>query len=82
MMKNKKNFVSSCLRAFVLKMRTKVRFVAPIRIIIEREYLTRVKKKSFIVMTILAPLLIVAAYSLIIYLMVSDATASKKNITV
>ncbi|MCL2042404.1 MAG: ABC transporter permease [Bacteroidales bacterium] len=54
----------------------------PIRIIIEREYLTRVKKKSFIVMTILAPLLIVAAYSLIIYLMVSDATASKKNITV
>jgi ABC-2 type transport system permease protein len=54
----------------------------PIRIIIEREYLTRVKKKSFIVMTILAPILIVAAYSLIIYLMVSDATSSKKNITV
>jgi ABC-2 type transport system permease protein len=54
----------------------------PIRIIIEREYLTRVKKKSFIVMTILAPILIVAAYSLIIYLMVSDATTSKKNITV
>ena len=54
----------------------------PIRIIIEREYLTRVKKKSFIVMTILAPLLIVAAYSLIIYLMISDATASKKHITI
>ena len=54
----------------------------PIKIIIAREYLTRVKKKSFIVMTILAPLLIVAAYSLIIYLMVSDATSSKKNITV
>ena len=54
----------------------------PIRIIIEREYLTRVRKKSFIVMTILAPILIVAAYSLVIYLMVSDATASKKNITI
>ena len=54
----------------------------PIRIIIEREYLTRVKKKSFIVMTILAPILIVAAYGLILYLMIGDATASKKNITV
>jgi ABC-2 type transport system permease protein len=39
----------------------------PIGTIIEREYLTRVKKKSFIVMTILAPIIIVVAYGLIIH---------------
>jgi ABC-2 type transport system permease protein len=54
----------------------------PIKIIIAREYLTRVRKKSFIVMTILAPVLIVAAYSLIIYLVVSDTATSKKDIMV
>ncbi|MDR0364446.1 MAG: ABC transporter permease [Bacteroidales bacterium] len=54
----------------------------PIRIIIEREYLTRVKKKSFIVMTLLAPILLVVGYGLIIYLMISDATASKKNVMI
>lgn len=54
----------------------------PIRIIIEREYLTRVRKKSFIVMTFLTPILFVVAYGLIIYLMLSDATASKKNIMI
>jgi ABC-2 type transport system permease protein len=38
-----------------------------ILLIIQREYLTRVKKKSFIVMTILGPLLMVAFYGIIVY---------------
>lgn len=38
-----------------------------ILLIIQREYLTRVKKKSFIVMTILGPLLIAAMYGIIIW---------------
>jgi ABC-2 type transport system permease protein len=37
-------------------------------IIIQREYLTRVKKKSFIVMTILGPILLASVYVLPIYL--------------
>ncbi len=38
-----------------------------ILLVIRREYLTRVRKKSFLIMTILAPLLIVLFYGLIIY---------------
>lgn len=54
----------------------------PVKIIIGREYWTRVRKKSFIVMTLLAPILMVAGYGLMVYLMVSDATASKKNVMI
>lgn len=38
-----------------------------ILLVIRREYLTRVRKKSFLIMTILAPLLIVLFYGLIFY---------------
>ena len=37
-------------------------------LIIKREYLTKVKKKSFIIMTILTPLIIVALSSFVGYL--------------
>lgn len=43
-------------------------------LIIKREYLSRVKKKSFIVMTILGPILIAGFISLAIYLGLSDDT--------
>lgn len=39
-----------------------------LKLIIKREFLAKVKNKSFIVMTILSPLLIVALFSLIIFL--------------
>lgn len=42
------------------------------QLIIKREYLTRVRKKSFIVMTFLGPLIIVGLLSLGIYLGMSD----------
>ena len=42
-----------------------------ILLIIQREYLTRVKKKSFIIMTILAPLLMMTMYGVIIWAAVS-----------
>ena len=38
-----------------------------ILLIIKREYLSRVKKKSFIIMTFLTPLIIAGFYGLIIY---------------
>ncbi|WP_395627165.1 ABC transporter permease [Daejeonella sp.] len=37
-------------------------------LIIQREYLSRVKKKAFLIMTFLVPLLIIAMYALIIFL--------------
>lgn len=43
-------------------------------LIIRREYLSRVKKKSFIIMTILGPILIAGFISLAIYLGLSDDT--------
>ena len=43
-----------------------------INLIIKREYLTRVRKKSFIVMTFLGPVLIVGLLSLGVYLGMSD----------
>lgn len=43
-----------------------------IKLIIAREYLTRVKKKSFIIMTILGPLLMALFYGGLVYIMVSD----------
>ncbi len=43
-----------------------------IGLIIAREYLTRVKKKSFIIMTVLGPLLMGLFYGGMIYLMISN----------
>lgn len=52
-------------------------------LITKREYLTRVRKKSFLVMTILAPLLIVLFYGLIFYFAINkDLGASHKEIFV
>jgi ABC-2 type transport system permease protein len=47
--------------------------MSKIGLIIKREYLTRVKKKSFIIMTILGPLLIGGIYGFGIYMIVSGA---------
>ena len=54
-----------------------------IALIIQREYLSRVKKKSFIVMTFLGPVLIAAMYAFAIFLAVnSDNLSDKKKIVV
>jgi ABC-2 type transport system permease protein len=49
-------------------------------LIIQREYLTRVKKKSFIIMTILAPLLMMVMYGIIIWAAISGT--EQKSIVV
>lgn len=51
-----------------------------ILLIIQREFLTRVRKKSFIVMTILGPLLIAAMYGIIIWSAISSI--DQKNVDV
>ena len=51
-----------------------------IGLIIAREYMTRVKKKSFIIMTFLAPLLFVGIFALIFWL--SDQGGESKSIEV
>jgi len=43
-----------------------------IGLIIKREFLTRVKKKSFIILTILGPLLIAGFFSTAVYLGTKD----------
>ena len=48
-----------------------------IRMIIQREYLTRVKKKSFLLITILAPVVIIAFYAAIIAIAMSGGTESE-----
>ncbi len=53
-----------------------------ILLIIQREYLSRVKKKSFIVMTLLTPLLIAGFYGLIIYFSIKGATSGFDKIAV
>lgn len=54
-----------------------------ILLVIKREYLTRVRKKSFIIMTIAAPLLISAFYGIIIYFAINkDIGESEKRIYV
>jgi ABC-2 type transport system permease protein len=54
-----------------------------ILLIIRREYLTRVRKKSFIVMTILAPLLVILFYGVIFYFTLNkDIGSSLKTIFV
>lgn len=53
-----------------------------IRLIIEREYMTRVKKKSFIIMTFLTPLLLVAMIAVPLLLsMVKDNNIKKIAVT-
>ena len=49
-----------------------------ISVIIRREYLTRVRKKSFIIMTILAPLLMAAIIIIPTTLMMSQSGEHKK----
>ncbi|MFI5221850.1 MAG: ABC transporter permease [Bacteroidia bacterium] len=50
-------------------------------LLIAREYVARVRKRSFIVMTILAPLLFVLFYGIIIYFAINrDLSESKKRI--
>jgi ABC-2 type transport system permease protein len=52
-------------------------------LIIKREYISRVRKKSFIVMTVLAPLLVVFFYGLIFYFAINkDIGESQKKIYV
>lgn len=51
-----------------------------ILLIIQREYLTRVKKKSFIVMTILGPVLIAAMYGIVIWSAMSSI--SQKSVQI
>ena len=41
-------------------------------IILKQEYLKRVKKKSFIILTLLVPLLFIAMFALIIFLSVNS----------
>ncbi len=50
-------------------------------IIIQREYLSRVKKRSFLILTFLTPLLIAGIYAFMIWLMLRDDT-EKRNIAV
>jgi len=50
-----------------------------ILLIIEREYLSRVKKKSFIVMTFLVPLLFIGMYAVIGYMMYNKDELSDKQ---
>ncbi|MCA1762615.1 MAG: ABC transporter permease [Cryomorphaceae bacterium] len=47
------------------------------KLIIQREYLSRVKKKSFIVMTILGPILIAGLFALGVFLGMSDSSVYK-----
>ena len=50
-----------------------------ILLIIQREYVTRVKKKSFIVMTILGPLLMGLMYAGVIWAAVSSVNQKKSR---
>lgn len=53
-----------------------------ILLIIQREYLSRVKKKSFIIMTFLTPLIIAGFYGLIIYFSIEGVSGSFDKIAV
>ena len=53
-----------------------------ILLIIQREYLSRVKKKSFIIMTLLTPLIIALFYGIIIYFSIKGATGTFTKIAV
>jgi ABC-2 type transport system permease protein len=47
-------------------------------LIIQREYLTRVKKRSFLLMTILVPIIIIGFYAGIIAISISGSSSSQK----
>ena len=53
-----------------------------ILLIIQREYLSRVKKKSFILMTLLTPLIIAGFYGMMIYFTVKGTAGTKEKIAV
>ena len=53
-----------------------------ILLIIQREYLSRVKKKSFILMTLLTPILIAGFYGMIIYFSIQGAKGTFNKIAV
>lgn len=53
-----------------------------ILLIIQREYLSRVKKKSFILMTLLTPIIIAAFYGIMIYFSVQGAKSTFQKIAV
>lgn len=53
-----------------------------ILLIIQREYLSRVKKKSFIIMTLITPLIIAAFYGLIIYFSFQGVSSSFNKVAV
>ncbi|WP_316803776.1 ABC transporter permease [Pedobacter nototheniae] len=53
-----------------------------ILLIIKREYLSRVKKKSFIIMTFLTPLIIAGFYGLIIYFSIKGVSDKSDKIAV
>lgn len=53
-----------------------------ILLIIQREYLSRVKKKSFIVMTLLTPILIAGFYGLMIYFSIQGLEGTHNKIAV
>ncbi len=48
-------------------------------LVTQREYLSRVKKKSFIIMTLLGPLLIALFYGAIIWVMVNESKKDKEH---
>jgi len=53
-----------------------------ILLIIQREYLSRVKKKSFIVMTLLTPIIFAAFYGIMIYFSIQGIKGSSNKIAV
>lgn len=53
-----------------------------ILLIIQREYLSRVKKKSFIVMTLLTPLIVAGFYGLIIYFSIQGVKGTFNKVAV
>ncbi|RAJ31688.1 ABC transporter permease [Pedobacter cryoconitis] len=53
-----------------------------ILLIIQREYLSRVRKKSFIVMTLLTPIIVAGFYGMIIYFSIQGATSTNNRIAV
>jgi len=50
-----------------------------IKLITWREYITRVRKKSFIIMTLVGPLLIALFYGILIYLMLNEDIVSEEK---
>ncbi|MSQ79926.1 MAG: ABC transporter permease [Flavobacteriaceae bacterium] len=53
-----------------------------ILLITQREYLSRVKKRSFIVMTILGPILIALFYGVVIFFAINNTFGSKQKVVV